>query len=128
MYTLQLTEHFEDWYVADIVIGEFDSIDDAVAAFCAARDDILEMNEPADGIEDYIAENFDLNEDDEDVSDYSKGFVLKILQEEDDDILTQFFVYDHVSKSISESYLDKFNNEHFSDELINMFKDTAVSE
>ncbi|MGD9578189.1 MAG: hypothetical protein AB7Y74_08050 [Syntrophorhabdus sp.] len=126
MYRLELTEHFEDWYVADTVIGEFDSLDDAVVAFCSARKDVIEMKEPAHGIENCIAENFELGEDDEDISDYSKGFVLKV-QQDDDDIVSQYFAYDHISKSISESCMDDFNREYFSAEQLNLLENQAVN-
>jgi hypothetical protein len=36
MYTVTITEHFEDWYVADEAIGAFETFDEAIRTFTEA--------------------------------------------------------------------------------------------
>ena len=33
MYSVGITEHFEDWYVSDYAVGKFDKLDAAIQAF-----------------------------------------------------------------------------------------------
>ncbi len=97
MYNIELTEHFEDFYVIEHDKEEFSTIEDALEAFKKEADNILNNNIPPYGIKDYIEEN--LKDCDADISDDSKGFVL-FLKNHEDILFSLHFDYDHISDSV----------------------------
>ncbi len=105
MYTVELVEHFEDWYVAEETIGEFGMLDKAILEFRKQCDELLGNRFSSEGIDGTIAENFD----DEDLSDYSKGFVVLIRDE--DTFISCHFDYDHRTNSIVRGHLIEFAEE-----------------
>jgi hypothetical protein len=67
MYTVLIMEHLEDWYVADETIGEFATFEKALRSFAESCKKLLNQEFSANGIDDYISENFqDLDDEVED--------------------------------------------------------------
>lgn len=97
MYTVVMTEHFEDWYVADLIIGKFNTLEKAIVAFSEVCQNIFAGKYSTSGIDQFIDENF--GTDDEFISDYTGGFMVSICS--DGDIITsRHFEYDYESRSI----------------------------
>jgi hypothetical protein len=60
MYTVSITEHLEDWYVADEITGEFATFGKTLCSFaelCLCKN-LLNQEFSSDGIDEYISENF----------------------------------------------------------------------
>ena len=101
MYKVELVEHFEDWYVAEEAIGKFRMLDEAMLEFRKECNKLLSNDFSSAGIDETIAENLT---DDEDESDYSKGFVVSMSSDEVT-LISIHFDYDSRTKSIVEVYL-----------------------
>ena len=97
MYTVVVTEHFEDWYVDEATIAEFETLDDAILCYCAECGQIVSGGYRATGIDQYVSES--LGSDEEVTEDASVGVVAEV-RSDDEQIVSLHFDYDHRSRSI----------------------------
>ncbi|NCC62362.1 MAG: hypothetical protein EOM12_15795 [Verrucomicrobiae bacterium] len=101
MYQVNFVEHFEDWYVSEDDIGEFETLNEAMQAFREECNNLLTNNFFSDGIDEFISENFS---DKDDMSNFSKGFAVSIYRD-DAALILLHFDYDSRKKSVVSSHV-----------------------
>ncbi|MCX7068966.1 MAG: hypothetical protein NTW85_14900 [Methylococcales bacterium] len=112
MYNIEIIEHFEDWYVVDETLGEFNTINEAISVFCKECKNIVKQRYSTSGIDEYIAESFD---NDEVIDEFNKGFMLRICNDRDESIVSQHFEYNHKSHSIENGSGVEVHHENLSE-------------
>ena len=96
MYTVVVTEHFEDWYVAEATIAQFETLDEAIRCYCAECGQIVSGGYRATGIDQYVSESLG---NDEDVTEGANEGVVAEIRSDDEQIASLHFDYDHRSRS-----------------------------
>ena len=59
MYAVVITERYEDWYVADATIGEFNTLEEAIHIFHEECRNIQAQKYSTSGIDNCISESFE---------------------------------------------------------------------
>ncbi len=121
MYIVKVTEHFEDWYVTDEIIAELNTIDQAISVFCQESRNIVEQKYSTSGIDKFISETFDCNDEDDyaRIDDWSKGFMIDICNDDDNQIVSQHFDYDYKTHSIKDGSGVELHNESLTEKEAN---------
>jgi hypothetical protein len=109
MYTVVVTDHFEDWHVAYETIGEYYTFEEAIRIFSEECRNLLDHKFYFAGIDRYISEHLQDSDDDE-IDDMSKGFLVSI-NSGDETIVSRHFDYDHKSHLIVGDYVIELNDE-----------------
>jgi NOL1/NOP2/fmu family ribosome biogenesis protein len=119
-YTIELLEHFEDWYVGECIEFDesFDSFIEAIEVFKKNCDRLIHNDISTMYLEKYIDDNV-IEDMEENLSQWSMGYVLRLNYNEDT-IISIHFDYDYEKKiiekcSIIEYDKDKFKNFDLSD-------------
>lgn len=119
MYKVTVTTHFEDWYVGDTDIEYFDTLEEAMNLFCAICKDGFKSEYPS--LERFIAECcFD---DDKNIDDWRKGFIVWIFNKDKESIIYQGFDYDPQSHSVEERSEIEFDRDLLTEEEIRVLLD-----
>jgi len=100
MYTVETIDNYEDWYVADGIIGKYKSIYDAVRVFCDELKNIRTDDDYAAGLKEYISEYVDTEEA---LDDYFGGGVTISINKDSQTIITKHFSYNHQFRSFIEN-------------------------
>lgn len=108
MFTVEIIQHFEDWFVVSETVGEFDEFGKAITTFSEECDNFLSNRFSGDSLDQYISENLA----DED-GDWSKGFIVEINKDEET-IISRHFDYDYETRSIVGDYVNEFCEEGLS--------------
>ncbi len=111
MYQVNFVEHFEDWYVSSDEIGDFETRDEAMQTFKEECKKLLKNDFFSNGIDKFLSENFS---DKDDISDFSKGFVVSI-DNDDVTLISLHFDYDSRKRSILKSYVIQIDQGELSD-------------
>ncbi len=120
MYKLEVIEHFDDWYVFSDTIGEYNTINEAISFFLNERGNIIEMKRSTDGIDEYISETFGDDWDGNDANKYNIGFILKIYNNDEEEIVSQCFEYDTVSNSFESDSAFELNEDELTMDEVNI--------
>ncbi len=118
MFQVNLVEHFEDWYVSSDEIGDFETLDEAMHIFREECKKLLKNDFFSDGIDDFVSENFS---DKDDISDFSKGFVVSI-DSDDVTLISLHFDYDSRKRSMLKSYVIQLDQGKLSDFDLSEYK------
>ena len=123
MYKITSTIHIEDWYVSDMDIGYFETIEEAMELFRKLREEGFESNYSL--LDDYIAGCYH-KDDDPDFDDFNKGFIIFIYNN-DDVVVYQGFEYDHRSHSTEQRSEIIFDLELVTQEEIRVLLDLGYN-
>lgn len=97
MYKIEIIEHFEDWYVCNDTIGEFNTMEEAINCFCEECRNIVKQKYST-RIDYYITENYDIEV--ECIDEWSMGIMVEI-SEDGERIASRHFDYDYKSHTFS---------------------------
>ena len=123
MYKVTSTTHFEDWFVGDMDMGYFETIEEAMELFLKLREEGFEPDYSL--LDEYIAGCY--YKDDPDFEDFNKGFIITIYNNDDDVIVYQGFEYDHRSHSTEQQSDIVFDFELLSKEEIRVLLDLGYN-
>lgn len=122
MYKVTSTTHFADWYVGEMDMGCFETIEEAMELFGKLREEGFESDYSS--LDDYIAGCY--HKDDPAFDEFNKGFIIFIYND-DDVVVYQGFEYDHKSHSTEERSEIIFNLELLTQEEISVLLDLGYN-